>query len=334
MNWALIGASTIAGQYLVDAITAQAGGRVGWVVSGNADHAKGFALRHGIPHATDRLEEALADPTVEAVYVSSRNDRHLPQALAAIAAGKHVLCEKPLALTSEDAAGMIRAAEAGGVVLSVNHHMRAAGSHRAVRGLIAAGRVGRVLSARVLHAVQLPEHLRGWRLDDPGAGGGVIADLTVHNADIVRFLLDEDPATVVAESAETGMGQGVEDSAMSVWTMPSGAMVFSHESFTHPFTQSGLEVHGTEGSILAPGILAQDPVGRVVLVDASGREEIAFDTTPIYEVVVREFEPAARTGSAPAATGTDGLKSLIVAEAVRRSARTGERVEIAYGVAA
>ncbi len=74
--------------------------------------------------------------------------------------------------------------------------------------------------------------------------------------EVARFLLDEDPVSVVAHMDATGLGQGVEDSAMSVWAMPSGAMVFSHESFTHPYASSGIEVHGTKGSILARGVLS------------------------------------------------------------------------------
>ena len=90
----------------------------------------------------------------------------------AIAASKHVLCEKPLAMTPAEAAEMVRAAEAAGVVFATNHHLRNAGAHLAIRDLIATGRIGRVLSLRVFHAVHLPPHLQGWRINNAGAGGG------------------------------------------------------------------------------------------------------------------------------------------------------------------
>lgn len=261
MNWALIGASTIASQYMITAIRAQAAGQVLSVVSGSKDRATAFARDHDIALAASDLEDVLRDPAVTAVYISSTNDKHEAQALAAIAAGKHVLCEKPLATSIEAAVEMVRAASAAGVVFATNHHLRCAGSHRAIRDLVRDGAIGRVLSMRVFHAVHLPEHLRGWRLDNPAAGGGVIPDLTVHNADVVRFVLGEDPQEIVAQMGVSGLGQGVEDSAMSTWTMPSGAMVFSHESFSHPFAGSGIEVHGTEGSIFARDVLGQDPAG-------------------------------------------------------------------------
>lgn len=331
MNWAFVGASTIAGQYLVGAIRAQAESNVRWVVSGSADRAAGFAATHSIAHSGTDLVAALTDPALDAVYISSTNEKHHAQAMAAIAAGKHVLCEKPLANSVSDAQSMVRAAEKAGVVFATNHHLRSAGSLRAIRDLIATGKVGKILSLRVFHAVELPMHLRGWRLDDPAAGGGVIADLTVHNADTVRFLLGEDPISVVAHMAATGMGQGVEDSAMSVWAMPSGAMVFSHESFTHPFAASGLEVHGTEGSILARGVLSQEPAGEIDLITTNGRARVEFDHGAIYESVVRNFCTAVSGTVEPTASGRDGVKSLQIANAVRDAARTGQCQAVNYG---
>jgi hypothetical protein len=120
----------------------------------------------------------------------------------------------------------------------------------------------------------------------------------------------------------SGMGQGVEDSAMSVWTMPSGAMVQSHESFTHPFAGSGLEVHGTEGLDLRQRGDDAAPVGEIELVTAAGREAVAFPTaTDLYTRSCR-ISAGRRGQGRPAATGEDGVKSLAVALAVREAARS------------
>ncbi|MSU90355.1 gfo/Idh/MocA family oxidoreductase [Rhodobacteraceae bacterium 2CG4] len=334
MRWALIGASTIASQYVIGAIRAQADGEVVRLVSGSAARARQYAADHGIAESGTDLDQALSDPRVAAVYVSSTNEKHHEQAMAAIAAGRHVLCEKPLALTLEQAQAMVAAADAAGVVFATNHHLRCSGSHRAMRALIAEGRIGRVLSLRLFHAVHLPENLRGWRINDAGAGGGVIPDITVHDADVARFLLGEDPVSVVAQMASTGMGDGVEDSAMSVWAMPSGAMVMSHESFTHPFAGSGLEVHGTAGSIFARGVMTQRPVGEIELVTAAGREAVAYPDHDLYAQGLAEFHAAVRGEGRPAATGRDGVKSLAVALAVREAARTGTRQAVDYGAGA
>ena len=234
-------------------------------------------------------------------------------------------------MTLAQAADMVQAANAAGVTFATNHHLRCAGSHRAIRDLIAAGRIGQVLSLRIFHAVYLPPHLQGWRINGADAGGGVIADITVHDADCVRFLLGEDPVSVVAQSCASGLGAGVEDSVMSVWAMPSGAMVMAHESFTHRFAGSGLEVHGTEGSLFARDVMTQQPVGGIELATADGREMIAFATHDLYAQAVRQFVDAVAGQGQPAADGRDGVKSLAVALAVRDAALTGTRQHVGYG---
>ncbi len=333
MRWGLIGASTIAEQHMMGAIRAT-NGETAAVVSTSLQRAQDYADKHGIAVSGTDLDAVLSDASIRAVYISSTNEKHYAQAMAAIAAGKHVLCEKPLAMTVAEAAEMVRAAEAAGVVFATNHHLRCSGSHRAVRDLIRAGRIGRVLSLRLFHAVHLPPHLQGWRINDPSAGGGVIPDITVHDADVARFLLGEDPVAVVAQMSATGMGQGVEDSAMSVWTMPSGAMVQSHESFTHPFAGSGLEVHGTEGSIFANGVMTQLPVGSISMVSARGREDVPYSPHDLYVQSVTDFLGAIAGTGQPAATGRDGVASLAVALAVREAARTASRQVVDYGRAA
>ncbi len=330
MLWGLVGASTIAAEHMIGAIRSN-GGEARWIVSGKTDHAKAYAQTHGIAKATTDINEMLADRSVDAVYISSTNEKHMPQSLAAIAADKHVLCEKPLAMTMKDARTMVETAAKRGVVFATNHHLRNAGSHMAIRQLIASGRIGTVLSVRVHHAVFLPPHLQGWRINNAGAGGGVIADITVHDADTVRFHLGEDPLDVVAMATSSGMGAGVEDSCMSVWSMPSGAQVTAHESFTHGFAGTGIEVHGTDGSIFGRGIMTQQPVGEIELVTKAGREQIPYSPHNLYGQAVKRFVGAVEGKGTPAADGWDGVKSLAVAESVKQAADTGRRVTVNYG---
>ena len=333
MDWGLIGASTIAENHMIGALRSM-GQRIVSVQSGSVQRARSFAATHGIPAFETDVAGLLAQPDISAVYISSTNEKHFPQAMSALAAGKHVLCEKPLAMTVADARTMVQAANAAGLVFATNHHLRCSGSHRTVRDLIASGQIGRVLSLRIHHAVHLPEALRGWRISDPAAGGGVIPDITVHDADVMRFLLGETPLSVSAEATSSGMGDGVEDSAMSLWTMPSGAMVFCHESFTHPFAGSALEVHGTEGSIFARAVMTQQPTGEIELITERGRRTVPFSPHDLYGQAVRQFVDAANGTGQPAATGWDGVASLGLAMAVREAARTGTRQVIALGEAA
>jgi 1,5-anhydro-D-fructose reductase (1,5-anhydro-D-mannitol-forming) len=331
MRWGLVGASTIAAEHMIGALRTTPGAVVDWVVSGAQGHVADFAARHGIAWSGTDLDAMLGDTAIDAVYISSTNEKHHAQAMAAIAAGKHVLCEKPLAMTVAAAVEMVQAAARAGVTFGTNHHLRNAGSHMAIRDLIAQGRIGHVLSMRVLHAVHLPPHLQGWRINDAGAGGGVIPDITVHDADTVRFHLGEDPLDVVAQAATTGMGDGVEDSVMSVWAMPSGAMVMAHESFTHAFAGSGIEVHGTAGSIFAQGVMTQAPVGEIALVTKAGREAVPFARHDLYAQAARRFADAVAGKGEPAATGQDGVRSLAVALAVRDAAVSGVRTSVNCG---
>ncbi|TIU38907.1 MAG: Gfo/Idh/MocA family oxidoreductase, partial [Mesorhizobium sp.] len=131
-RWGLIGASTIAKQFMISAIRAQANGEIAAVMSSNAERAEAYARENGIPAAVSTLD-ALLNSDIDAVYISTTNELHLEQGMAAIKAGKHVLCEKPLALTSADAKTMVSAAKNAGIVFGTNHHLRNAGAHRAMR---------------------------------------------------------------------------------------------------------------------------------------------------------------------------------------------------------
>ncbi len=330
MKWGLIGASSIAANHMIGAIRRQ-GGEIVSVLSGSPDRAADYAKTHDIPAGLTDLDALLADDALDAVYISTTNEKHFPQAMAAIVAGKHVLCEKPLAMSVADAVSMVRAADAAGLTFGTNHHLRNAGTHHAIRDAVRGGRIGDVLSVRIAHAVYLPPFLQGWRIDNPGAGGGVIPDIVVHDADTVRFHLEEDPAEVVAIDGISGLGQGVEDSVMSVWTMPSGAMVQTHESFTHAFAGTGFELHGTKGSIFARNVMTQMPVGEVTLRTEAGEERLSFSDHDLYDRSVRLFTEAAGGQGRPAADGVDGVKSLAVASAVAEAAKTGARVAVDYG---
>ena len=330
-RWGLIGASTIASQWMIGAIRAQEGHSITSVLSTDASRGANFAASHEVGSSTTSLSEMLNDHSVDAVYISTTNEKHYDQAMAAISAGKHVMCEKPLAMNSRDAAEMVSAAEKAGVVFATNHHLRNAGSHLAIKELIQSGRLGSVRSIRIFHAVMLPPHLQGWRIDNASAGGGVIPDIVVHDADTVRFHLDEDPKEVVAMESSGVMGRGVEDSAMSVWTMPSGIMVQTHESFTHPFATTGFEVHGDKGSVIARNVMTQQPIGEVILRNADGERPVQFSDHNLYERSMGMFAAAINGEGAPSASGIDGVKSLAVAEAVKQAATSGRRITVDYG---
>ena len=281
--------------------TRRQGGRGGELRFGaSADVMRMRSVSRGlIPRSTDLL----ADPTIDAVYISTTNEWHEPQALAAVAAGKHVLCEKPLALSLEGARTMVAAAAAAGVVMGTNHHLRNAATHRRMRELIQSGAIGRPLAARVFHAVICRPTLQGWRIDRPDAGGGVILDITVHDADTLRFALGDEVAEVTAMTASQGMGRaGLEDAVMGVMRFRDGVIAQFHDAFTAPHASTGFEVHGTEGSLYGRDVMTQRPIGTVTIRREGGEELIPLEHENLYERSVRCFNAAIRGEGEPAAT--------------------------------
>jgi len=329
-GWGLIGASTIAAEHMIAAIRVQPGHEVVAVASSSAARGRAYADQHLVSAAYGSVEALLADPKVQAVYISTTNELHRDQVIAAAAARKHVLCEKPLALNVADALAMLNACRDAGVLMATNHHLRNAATHRKIRELVRAGAIGKPLFARVFHAVYLPPHLQGWRLDKPQAGGGVILDLTVHDADTLRFILDAEPVEAVGMAQSAAMASaGLEDGAMAVLRFDNGVLAQLHDAFTVKHADTGIEIHGEKGSIVGRNVMTQHPVGTVSLRTADGEKPIAIEHESLYVRGVAAFCAAIRGEGTPAATAEDGVRSLAAALAVVDACRTGAATRVA-----
>jgi len=325
LGWGLVGASTIAREWVIDAIRAQPGNEVVAVMSRDAQRAAAYAAGQGIAAACSDINDLLADPAVDAVYISTTNELHAPQAIAAARAGKHVLCEKPLAMNLADAHAIIAACREAGVVLATNHHLRNAASHEAIRDLVRSGAIGTPLFARVFHAVQLPQHLTGWRLHDPQAGGGVVLDITVHDVDTLRFILDAEPLEAVAMTCSSG---AVEDGVMAVLRFDNGVLAQLHDAFNVAHAGTGIEIHGSSGSIFGRDVMTQQPLGEVRLRDVDGERAIPLQHRNLYVQALAAFNRAVQGLGAPAAGADDGLRALAAALAVLRASRSGQRTPV------
>jgi len=330
LRWGLIGATTIAREWMIAAIRAE-GGQIAGVMSADGARAAAYAAEFEIPLATTSLDQLFEK--VDAVYVATTNDRHYRQVLAAAKAGKHVLCEKPLALTLSEAREMVAACRAARVVMGTNHHLRNAPTHRAMREAIREGRVGRPLFARVCHAVYLPAHLQGWRIKEPTTGAGVVMDITVHDADTLRFVLGDEPAAVSAMTQSAGMGEsGIEDGVMGVVRFKSGLLAEFHDAFTCRYVTTTFEVHGSEGSLLAADCMTQRPIGTVTLRNAQGEASLPLVRENLYQRSVRAFHAAIRGEGAPSASGEDGVRSMAMAIATLEAARSRRETAVEPGL--
>jgi len=328
LRWGLVGASTIAAEHMIGAMRAH-GGEVVAVMSSNAERGAAYAREYAIARSTTELAALVESPDIDAVYISTTNELHRDQLFAAAAAGKHVLCEKPLALSLADARAMVAECKSRGVVMGTNHHLRNAATHRAMRKTILEGRIGKPLFARVFHAVYLPPHLQGWRLSAPGAGGGVILDITVHDADTLRFVLGDEAVAVSAMASRAGMArEGLEDGVMGVVRFAGGALAQFHDAFTTKYATTGFEVHGSEGSLIATDCMTQQPKGEVLLRDAKGEQKLSLNHEDLYLRSLRLFQDAVAGQGAPSATGEDGVRSLALALAALEATTTGRETPI------
>jgi 1,5-anhydro-D-fructose reductase (1,5-anhydro-D-mannitol-forming) len=330
LGWGLVGASDIAATRIVPALR-RLGHDVVGVLSSSAERGQAYAEANGIGWATTELDALLARGDVDAVYVSTTNELHCSQTLAAAAAGKHVLCEKPLALSLADAWEMVQGCERAGVVLATNHHLPAAATHRAVRKLVADGALGKPLAVRVFHAVRLPNRLQGWRLAAPERGGGVILDITCHDAAAVHAILGREAVEAAAVAARQGpWSSSVEDAVVTALRYEGDVLVQTHDAFTVAHASTGLEVHGTDGSIVATDVMTQDPIGRVVFRSEAGEHEVPVgDRRDLYEVTLESFTAAVRGAGRPLVDGVDGVRALAVALAVKEAAGSGRTEQVA-----
>ena len=329
LKWAAIGASNIAAGKMIPAVRAT-GGEVVAVLSSSAERGAEFAQEHSIAQSYTSLKDLLVNAGVDAVYVSTTNELHCEQVLAAAEAGKHVLCEKPLATSVADTRRMITACAEGGVVMATNHHLRNSHSHRVMRDLIREGAIGKPNSARVFHAVHLRESLQGWRINKAASGGGVVLDITVHDVDSLRFLLDANPVEAVSISHNAGMASdALEDGNMAVLRFDNNLLAQIHVSFSVPHAGHGLEIHGDKGSLIARGVMAQGGDQQVILRTAEGEKHFDIEPSNYYVTGLEAFNRAVCGEADVAASAEDGLWSLTTALAILESADTGQRVSIA-----
>ncbi len=332
LRWGLIGASNIAARWVLPAIRA-GGDSVEFVYSSTAAWAGEYAAANGIQNATDDFARACEWPGVDAVFVSGVNERHAPQTIALASAGKHVLCEKPMALTVADGRAMIDAAERHGVVLAINHHLPGADTVRTIGRLVSSGSVGTPLAVRLGFTIMISERRPAWRLHDP-VGGGAVLDLTTHSISVAQAILGttatEASAIAVRQGPWATPGDGGPPDAVMAALVFDDVPVQTHDAYTVSHRPTSVEVIGTEASVRGVCILAQEPAG--VLWHTANGETTQIqvpDRRDLYEIVVDGFRSAIAGTGRPTVTAAEGLSALAGALAVAESAATGRTVQVA-----
>lgn len=324
LRWGIVGPGDIAERVMAPAMAASASARLVAVCGRTRATAEAFASRHGASRVHDRIVDLLADPDVDAVYLATPVDRHAPDAIAALAAGKDVLVEKPMARSAAEAGAVTEAAEHSGRRLAVCFYQRFNVRHREVRRLLAAGAIGRPTAARINFSGRSRPRPGAWRFDPERSGGGVFADQGSHAVDLLRHVFADEVEAVAAFTATLAEPAAVEDTASALLRFRSGlqAVVTAHWSIADPSLErtSVLEISGTEGTIVTWPLHDKFSRGTLLLANADGEREIPTEAASTHEALLDAFAAPFETWPPEVATGLDGLAAMRIQEAVYTAA--------------
>lgn len=320
VNWGIVGTGNHADTAMAPAINGTEGARLLGVVSRDPSRADDFCRRHGASRAWTRYADLLADPEIDAVLITTPNALHADQVVAAASAGKHVLCDKPLALSSEDALRAVRACQTSGVRLGINFQMRHAGWARQARDLIRSGAIGRVLIVQAEQAPGRAGGLRGWRADPSLAGLGSVNNIAVHLYDLIRFITGSEVAEVSA-MLDTGSSGRLETLAMTLFRLENGSLVYVNGNQVSMHPQNDVDVYGSSGRIRATNLSRHLLDGELQIVTEDEEWSTRETTGDVFQRVIADFCQAVTEGREPLAGGGDGLRSVQLTEAIARSAR-------------
>jgi predicted dehydrogenase len=325
MNIALIGTGAMARRFL-KAVEGQV--RDAHFVaahSRNAERLEQFRKEYpGIECTTD-LNELLGREDVQALYISTPVESHAPLSIAAAQAGKHVLCEKPMALSVGECETMIETAETNGVVLQIGYMMRFHPAHQLLKQYIAAGEIG---TLRFIHLERtafidflspgMPDH-RKWFINPGASGGGVLMDLGSHLIDLLLYLTE-----VEVESCHLRVHEeprlGVETDALASFSFPSGLLATVFASWQVPLHDNIIQIYGDRASLFARRTLGPYTDGTVERITEVGREQIPFAYRNHYVLQLEHFRDCIAGNRQPITSGRSCLPTERIRELLYRSA--------------
>ena len=291
----------------------------------------------------DTAEELLADPAIDAVSVCAANNAHAELTIKALRAGKHVLCEKPMAVTLADCEEMVKAAKESGKLLMIGQNQRLTMAHELAKKMIADGEIGRILSFRTTFGHGGPETWsitpgnNTWFFDKTKAAMGTMADLGIHKTDLIQFLLGENVVrttarlTTLDKRGADGKLIGVDDNAICIYEMASGVIGTMTASWTlYAAEDNSTVIYGTAGELR----IYDDPAHSIVL-KKKGEEPRCFDVEKIQtndnqtkSGVIDLWVDCLVNGKESPISGESVLPAMRAVFASIESSETGKAVEI------
>ncbi len=345
VRWGVIGAGGIADRRTIpEGIMTADGAELVAVQDVIEDRVREVAAKRGVGHCFTDVADLLAVPDVDAVYIATPTNVHADQVKAAAAAGKHVLCEKPLGMTQREIEEQIQVCRDAGVKLGTNFMMRFHACHVRLKEMIDAGELGTLVFGRGELTCWYPPIPGAFRQDPALGGGGALIDMGNHCIDLLEMFFGR-VTEVSCFTANLVQDYKSEDTALASLRFGSGAVAVVDNMFNVPdaAARNALEVYGSKGSVVAFGTIGQDSSGSLKAVLEKGdkgydagqvreggspEEIITPEVVNMYRAHIEAFCRAIEDDTEPPITGEDGLWSHRVIEACYRSAETGTTVAV------
>jgi 1,5-anhydro-D-fructose reductase (1,5-anhydro-D-mannitol-forming) len=286
--------------------------------------AKESSQKWNIPLAFDSGAELARSPEVDAVFVTTPNKCHLADVLTVVAAGKPVLCEKPLAMNAAECKQMVEAARKANVPFGVAHIFRFEASVAKLRNWLAAGQIGTPIFAR--SEFSFPggaDHPRKWLHDLDVAGGGPIVDIGVHCVDTLRFILQDEIVKVCARGMHDQLSGRMEAAATLLLEFSRGTLGTVSVSFRGSY-RTPLEILGTDGVLFADnGLTVERPINVLLTRNQQVVESETVSNTSAYAMMIDSFADSLEGKEKFRAPAEEGWQNQEVLDAAYRSMQSG-----------
>jgi predicted dehydrogenase len=326
VRWGILGVARIAVNRVIPALQQGRFSEVAGIASRDCDRAAAAAEQFGIPRAYGSYEEMLADPEIEAVYNPLPNHLHVPLSIRAAEAGKHVLCEKPVAMDLAEAMQLVAARDRTGVVMGEAFMVQCHPQWLRIVELVRAGRIGKLHSAvgTFSYFKLEADNIRNIR----EYGGGALMDIGCYPIKTSRMVFGEEPVRVSAAIMRDPRFGNIDMLTSAILEYPQGHCIFTCS--TQIALQQSMKFYGTEGRIESeiPFNAISDAVSRIRIDDGSDLEGAGATMEEIppcnqYVLQGEQFSRAIREGGPPPVPLEDALRNMAVIDAVFRSAETG-----------
>jgi predicted dehydrogenase len=324
VRWGVLGAAKIAVEKVIPAMQRGLWSEVAGLASRDAGRAERFARGLGVPKAYGSYEELLADPDIEAVYNPLPNHLHVPLSIKAAEAGKHVLCEKPVALSVAEAKELLAARDRAGVRVQEAFMVRTHPQWLGTVELLRSGRVGglRAVTCAFSYFNRDSANIR----NRPEMGGGALMDIGCYPVNLSRFAFNEEPRRVFG-LVERDPEWNVDRLTSAVLDFPAGQATFTCSTQLAPYQR--MQFFGTRGRVEVerPFNSPNDRPTRILVYDDSdasgGVEVVEIPACDQYTIQGDLFSRAIREGAETPLPLEDSVKNMAVIEAIFRSAETG-----------